>query len=277
MRRASRGFTTIFWTCTAAGACGNVSCLWSTRHCCWPEYSRPVVISTARVMRRKFADLATRCIDASIGNGRRTASARFLKGGSRNAAFCITAGRATTKQPLSMSSGSVRRRIPFRRASFADWTFTYQWENLLGTDVLYSGPLFTHLFSHAWIDYRGIQDGFMREKCSDYFAEHQERNRRASRIRCPQSSRLCRIRSEFVGHYGGRRPGRSGNAAKHSGPAFLWLHVARGAVWAGRRHHRSVGNAGYRAIRCRSGAAGNAAPSQELSAGLHQRPVLERL
>jgi hypothetical protein len=36
-------------------------------------------------------------------------------------------------------------------------------------DVLYSGPLFTHLFSHAWIDFRGIRDAFMREKASDYF------------------------------------------------------------------------------------------------------------
>jgi hypothetical protein len=54
-------------------------------------------------------------------------------------------------------------------ASFAGWTSTYQWENLLGQDVLYSGPLFTHMFSHAWIDYRGIRDSFMREKHSDYF------------------------------------------------------------------------------------------------------------
>jgi hypothetical protein len=58
---------------------------------------------------------------------------------------------------------------PLPAASFAGWTLTYQWENLLGHDVLYSGPLFTHLFSHAWIDYRGIQDTFMREKRSDYF------------------------------------------------------------------------------------------------------------
>jgi hypothetical protein len=35
--------------------------------------------------------------------------------------------------------------------------------------VLYSGPLFTHLFSHAWIDFRSIRDAFMREKSSDYF------------------------------------------------------------------------------------------------------------
>jgi hypothetical protein len=58
-------------------------------------------------------------------------------------------------------------------ASFAGWTSTYQWENLLGQDVLYSGPLFTHLFSHAWIDYRGIRDVFMREKGSDYFENTQ--------------------------------------------------------------------------------------------------------
>jgi len=53
--------------------------------------------------------------------------------------------------------------------SFAGWTLTYQWENLLGCDLLYSGPLFTHLFSHAWIDFRGIRDRFMREKQTDYF------------------------------------------------------------------------------------------------------------
>ena len=54
-------------------------------------------------------------------------------------------------------------------STFASWTVTYQWERILGQDVLYSGPLFTHLFSHAWIDFRGIRDAFMREKRSDYF------------------------------------------------------------------------------------------------------------
>ncbi len=57
--------------------------------------------------------------------------------------------------------------------SFAAWTLSYQWENLLDTDVLYSGPLFTHLFSHAWIDYRGIQDDFMQAKQMDYFINTQ--------------------------------------------------------------------------------------------------------
>ena len=59
--------------------------------------------------------------------------------------------------------------FPFTPDGYAMWELTYQWENLLDRDVLYSGPLFTHLFSHAWIDFRGIRDAFMREKSSDYF------------------------------------------------------------------------------------------------------------
>ncbi len=59
--------------------------------------------------------------------------------------------------------------FPLTPSGYKSWGLTYQWENLTGSDVLYSGPLFTHLFSHAWIDFRGIQDDFMREKHSDYF------------------------------------------------------------------------------------------------------------
>jgi hypothetical protein len=59
--------------------------------------------------------------------------------------------------------------FPLAPAGYVAWQLTYQWENLLDRDVLYSGPLFTHLFSHAWIDFRGIRDAFMREKSSDYF------------------------------------------------------------------------------------------------------------
>ena len=62
--------------------------------------------------------------------------------------------------------------------SFPAWTGTYQWENLYGVDFLYAGPLFIHQFSHAWIDFRGIRDGFMREKGCDYF----ENSRRATYV-----------------------------------------------------------------------------------------------
>jgi hypothetical protein len=67
---------------------------------------------------------------------------------------------------------------PLTDAAFDAWTMTYQWENQYGIDLLYAGPLFTHQFSHAWIDFRGIRDRFMREKDCDYF----ENSRRATYV-----------------------------------------------------------------------------------------------
>ena len=67
---------------------------------------------------------------------------------------------------------------PLTEQSFPAWTVTYQWENLYGYEFLYAGPLFIHQFSHAWIDFRGIQDRFMREKGCDYF----ENSRRAAYV-----------------------------------------------------------------------------------------------
>jgi hypothetical protein len=64
---------------------------------------------------------------------------------------------------------------PLAGDAYDAWTVTYQWENLYDIDFLYAGPLFIHQFSHAWVDLRGIQDPFMREKRSDYF----ENSRRA--------------------------------------------------------------------------------------------------
>lgn len=58
---------------------------------------------------------------------------------------------------------------PLAADGYHAWTATYQWENIYGYDLLYAGPLFIHQFSHAWIDFRGIRDPFMREKRSDYF------------------------------------------------------------------------------------------------------------
>ena len=70
-----------------------------------------------------------------------------------------------------LAIASVTHPLPAK--TFERWRFSYQWENLLGIDTLYSGPLFTHLFSHAWIDFRGIQDAFMREAGFDYFKNSQ--------------------------------------------------------------------------------------------------------
>jgi len=63
-------------------------------------------------------------------------------------------------------------------SSYKTWALTYQWENIYNYDFLYAGPLFLHQFSHAWIDFKGIRDRFMREKDSDYF----ENSRRAAYV-----------------------------------------------------------------------------------------------
>jgi hypothetical protein len=68
--------------------------------------------------------------------------------------------------------------FPIGRAAAAAWRSTYQWKSQYGHDYLYAGSFFTHQLSHIWIDFRGIQDVFMREKGSDYF----ENSRRATYV-----------------------------------------------------------------------------------------------
>ena len=67
---------------------------------------------------------------------------------------------------------------PLSDDSYAAWSSTYEWKNCHGYDYLYAGSLFTHQLSHMWIDFRGIQDAFMRDKGSDYF----ENSRRATLV-----------------------------------------------------------------------------------------------
>lgn len=64
---------------------------------------------------------------------------------------------------------------PLPEQSYAAWLSTYRWERCYGQEYLYAGSLFIHQLSHVWIDFRGIQDAFMRDKGMDYF----ENSRRA--------------------------------------------------------------------------------------------------
>ena len=52
----------------------------------------------------------------------------------------------------------------------------YKWATFYGYEFVNYAPLFIHQYSHIWIDFRGIQDAFMREKGIDYF----ENSRRAT-------------------------------------------------------------------------------------------------
>src|ERR1700689_5279411 len=89
--------------------------------------------------------------------------------------------------------GLASPTFPLPDDSYGAWTSTYQWENLYGYDFLYAGPLFIHQFAHAWIDFRGLRDEFMREKGSDYF----ENSRRATYI---QREYAIRNPREFKGY-----------------------------------------------------------------------------
>ena len=62
--------------------------------------------------------------------------------------------------------------------SYSAWASTYRWKTIYGQKFLYAGPLFIHQLSHLWLDFRGIQDKFMRGKGIDYF----ENSRRATLV-----------------------------------------------------------------------------------------------
>ena len=51
------------------------------------------------------------------------------------------------------------------------WTLTYDndWGVYQGQEYLSFGPLFGHQYSHVWIDFRDLQDAYMRERGIDYF------------------------------------------------------------------------------------------------------------
>ena len=74
---------------------------------------------------------------------------------------------------------------PLSSESYKAWATTYKWKKIYGTEFLYAGPLFIHQLSHVWIDFRGIQDAFMRARGIDYF----ENSRRATLLQQQYATR----------------------------------------------------------------------------------------
>jgi hypothetical protein len=67
---------------------------------------------------------------------------------------------------------------PLPEKSYLAWTSTYRWKTLYGHEFLYGAALFMHQLSHLWIDFRAVQDAFMRRHGIDYF----ENSRRATYV-----------------------------------------------------------------------------------------------
>ncbi|MEP7026977.1 MAG: glucoamylase family protein [Candidatus Eisenbacteria bacterium] len=85
---------------------------------------------------------------------------------------------------------------PLPAESYRAWSSTYKWVTVEGTSFLYAGPLFTHQLSHVWIDFRGIQDDFMRERRIDYF----ENSRRATLVQQQYAMRNPRGFAKYGRH-----------------------------------------------------------------------------
>jgi hypothetical protein len=65
---------------------------------------------------------------------------------------------------------------PISPEAWTTWTSSYSWETHYGQAFVVFPPLFGHQYSHVWVDFRGIQDAYMRDKGLDYF----ENSRRAT-------------------------------------------------------------------------------------------------
>ncbi len=87
--------------------------------------------------------------------------------------------------------GSPTFQVP--QESYSAWSSTYEWKQVYGHEFLYGGSLFIHQYSHMWIDFRGIQDVYMRGKGIDYF----ENSRRATHV---QQQYAIRNPLEFAGY-----------------------------------------------------------------------------
>ena len=133
------------------------------------------------------------CTEGSTGAGRSATARRVAHGWKPECGFLNYGWEGYSEALLLYVLGLGSPTHPLTEESYPAWTATYQWENLYGHDFLYAGPLFIHQFSHAWIDFRGIQDRFMREKGCDYF----ENSRRATYV---QREYAIRNPRSFIGY-----------------------------------------------------------------------------
>ena len=101
---------------------------------------------------------------------------------------------------------------PLPAESYTAWTSTYEWKTIYGHELLYGGPLFIHQYSQIWLDLRGIQDAFARDKGIDYC----ENSRRATYV---QREYAIRNPLDFAGY----------------GENFWGLTASDGPGWTTRR------------------------------------------
>lgn len=77
---------------------------------------------------------------------------------------------------------------PIDQSSWQNWTKTYPWATYEGQTFVNHSPLFIHQYSHMFLDFKGIQDEYMKQKGIDYF-ENSRRATYANRAYCIRNPR----------------------------------------------------------------------------------------
>lgn len=85
---------------------------------------------------------------------------------------------------LVLAMGSPTHPLP--NNAWKKWSEFYEWADYRGHDHLNFSPLFGHQYSQMYIDFRGIQDDYMRDHDSNYFINSREATL-ANRAYCIQN------------------------------------------------------------------------------------------
>jgi hypothetical protein len=96
---------------------------------------------------------------------------------------------------IIMAMGSPTHPIP--SSCWDVWTQNYNWANYKGQEHVNFGPLFGHQYSHMFIDFKGIQDNYMKDKGIDYF-ENSRRATYANRAYCIENAQKFKGYGENV-------------------------------------------------------------------------------
>lgn len=86
---------------------------------------------------------------------------------------------------------------PIPDSTWSAWCSTYIWKNFHGYKYINFEPLFGHQYSHMYIDFRGIQDNFMKDKGIDYF-ENSHRATLANRNYCIENPQNFNAYSDSI-------------------------------------------------------------------------------
>lgn len=82
---------------------------------------------------------------------------------------------------LIMAMGSPTH--PIEASTWERWCAPYKWDTFYGQEHVNFDPLFGHQYSQMYIDFKGIQDDYMRKKGIDYF-ENARRATLSNRAYC---------------------------------------------------------------------------------------------